>query len=180
MKIEDLEQKLSAPALRALKSEGIEKIEDIKKYTRSEIEELHGIGNNALTILDKALEKISGNYAKEDENEEITRYISEFSDVQKDRLMKIRKLIRKIIPMAEEKMAYGMPTYYFKENIVHFAGFKNHISIFPTSSGIEAFKNKLDDFKKSKGAIQFPNDKEIPYSLIKEIVEFRIAEINSK
>jgi len=180
MKLDDLEEKLAAPALRALKSVGIEKIEDLKKHTRAEIEELHGIGKNALIILDNVLIKINANYANEKENEEVSVYINEFKDDQKERLMKVRKVIRKTIPMAKEKMAYGMPTYYYKENVVHFAGFQNHIAIFPTPSGIEAFKSKIEKYKNSKGAVQFPNDKEFPYELIKEIVEYRINEINHK
>jgi len=59
---------------------------------------------------------------------------------------------------------------------VHFAGYKNHIGFYPTPSGIEAFKDELTSYKLSKGTIQFPIDKPIPFDLIRKIVEFRVNE----
>jgi uncharacterized protein YdhG (YjbR/CyaY superfamily) len=63
---------------------------------------------------------------------------------------------------------------------VHFAAHTNHIGFYPTPSGIEAFKNELSSFKTSKGAIQFPLDKPIPFDLVKKIVKFRVRENKSK
>ena len=59
---------------------------------------------------------------------------------------------------------------------MHFAGYKNHIGFYPTPSGIEAFKDELTSYKLSKGTIQFPIDKPIPFDLIRKIVEFRVNE----
>jgi uncharacterized protein YdhG (YjbR/CyaY superfamily) len=59
---------------------------------------------------------------------------------------------------------------------VYFAALKNHIGFYPTPSGIEAFKEELSPYKTSKGAIQFPIDKPVPYDLIEKIVEFRVKE----
>jgi uncharacterized protein YdhG (YjbR/CyaY superfamily) len=41
---------------------------------------------------------------------------------------------------------------------------------------VETFKDRLTDYKTSKGTIQFPLDKPIPIALIKEIVKFRLEE----
>lgn len=49
--------KLSAPAQRALASVGIESIEDVAKFTREEILNLHGVGKNTILPLDEALQK---------------------------------------------------------------------------------------------------------------------------
>jgi len=69
-----------------------------------------------------------------------------------------------------------MPTFYFHGNLVHFAAYKNHIGFYPTSSGIAAFIHELSDYKTSKGAVQFPLNKPLPYDLITKIVKFRVAE----
>jgi uncharacterized protein YdhG (YjbR/CyaY superfamily) len=59
---------------------------------------------------------------------------------------------------------------------VHFAAGKHHIGFHPGTSGVEAFTQKSSDYKHSKGAVQLPNDKPMPYDLIREVVLYRIRE----
>jgi len=91
-------------------------------------------------------------------------------------LEKVRATIRKAAPKAEEIINYGIPTFTLDGNLVHFAGFKNHIGFYPTPSGIEKFKKELSLYKGAKGSVQFPLDKPIPYALIGKIVKFRVKE----
>ncbi len=112
--------------------------------------------------------------------ETIDEYISQFPEDIQITLEKIRKNIHEAVPEASEKISYGMPTFYLNGNLVHFAAFKKHIGFYPTASGIEKFKDKLKDYKTSKGTVQFPFNTEIPYDLIKEIVDFRVGENTSK
>jgi len=96
-------------------------------------------------------------------------------DVQK-MLKDLRKTIKAAAPDATEKISYQIPTFYLKGNLVHFAAFKDHISFFPTSSGITAFKKELSVYKGAKGTVQFPLDKPLPLKLVSRIVKFRVAE----
>jgi uncharacterized protein YdhG (YjbR/CyaY superfamily) len=91
-------------------------------------------------------------------------------------LEKIRATIRKAAPKAEETINYGIPTFTLEGNLVHFAGFKNHIGFYPTPSGIEKFKVELSRYESAKGSVKFPLDKPIPYTLISKIVKFRVKE----
>jgi uncharacterized protein YdhG (YjbR/CyaY superfamily) len=100
-------------------------------------------------------------------------------EIQK-KLSKIRKLIKETVPEAEEKISYRMPMIYLNGVLVYFAAFKNHIGFFPTVSGVKAFKAELKEFKCTKGTIQFPYDKPIPFDLIKRIVVFRAGENSTK
>ncbi|MFQ3543193.1 DUF1801 domain-containing protein [Halobacillus rhizosphaerae] len=79
-----------------------------------------------------------------------------------------------------EKISYKMPTLALKGNLVHFAAYKNHIGFYPTPDGINAFKEKLQQYKTSKGAVQFPIDRPIPYELIGQIVKYRVVENQRK
>lgn len=106
----------------------------------------------------------------------IDQYIADFPENIQDKLEKIREIIHREAPEATEKIAYGMPTFYLKGNLVHFAAFKNHIGFFPAPSGINAFENQLSKYRTGKGTLQFKNDEEIPYDLIKKMVQFRISE----
>jgi uncharacterized protein YdhG (YjbR/CyaY superfamily) len=106
----------------------------------------------------------------------VDEYIRGFpTDVQRI-LNRLREAIRKAAPDAEEKISYRMPTFVLHGNLVHFAAYRNHIGFYPTSSGIEAFKQELSAYKWSKGSVQFPIDKPLPYELVRRIVRFRVAE----
>ncbi len=112
-------------------------------------------------------------------------YISTFPNEIQDILKKLREIIRSAAPGAQETISYQMPTFAMpqpkaRNNLVHFAAFKNHIGFYPTPSGIEAFKTELSQYKFSKGSVQFPLSKSIPYDLVKKIVEFRVKETLSK
>ena len=98
----------------------------------------------------------------------------------REKLKKLRQTITKAAPEAEEVISYQMPAYKFHGMLVYFAVFKNHISFFPTSSGVQFFKDKLTAFEISKGTIKFPLDKPIPLRLVAEIVKFRLQENTDK
>ena len=91
-------------------------------------------------------------------------------------LTKIRATIKKAAPEAEEVISYRMPAYKFHGMLLYFSAFKNHIGFYPMASGIANFKKELSVYKGARGSVQFPLDKPIPYTLIKEIVKFRVKE----
>ncbi|HMP98934.1 MAG TPA: DUF1801 domain-containing protein, partial [Cyclobacteriaceae bacterium] len=61
-------------------------------------------------------------------------------------------------------------------NLVHYAVQKNHLGFYPAPSAILAFQEELRSYKTSKGAVQFPLDKQLPVTLIKKMVKFRVKE----
>ena len=106
----------------------------------------------------------------------IAEYIAGFPDTTQEILQKVRTTIRKSVPDAEETISYGIPTFKLKGNLVHYAGYKNHIGFYPGAAGIETFKDELSEYKLSKGTVQFPIDKPIPFDLISKIVDFRVKQ----
>lgn len=110
----------------------------------------------------------------------VEEYISQFPAEVQQILQEIRSIIKDTVPEAEEKISYGMPTFYLNGNLVHFAAHKKHIGFYPTPTGIEAFKDELSNYKGAKGSVQFPIDKPMPYDLIRKIVEFRVSENKNK
>ena len=108
-------------------------------------------------------------------------YIENFPPEIQEKLNKIRRVIKETVPsQTQEKISYGIPTFYLNGNLVHFAAFKDHISFFPTSSGVAKFKKELSRYKISKGTIQFPLSEDLPIALIKKIVKFRVEEVLEK
>jgi len=107
-------------------------------------------------------------------------YIAAFPKGTQDLLMQLRTTIKKAAPQAEEVLSYQMPAYKFHGILVYFAGHKHHIGFYPTSSGIEAFKQELSVYKGAKGSVQFPLDQPLPLRLISQIVKFRVIENREK
>jgi uncharacterized protein YdhG (YjbR/CyaY superfamily) len=106
----------------------------------------------------------------------IDEYIAGFpANVQKH-LQDIRKAIQKAAPEAKETINYAMPTFKLNGNLVHFAGYKNHIGFYPAPSGITAFATELSNYKNAKGSVQFPLTQAMPIDLISKIVKFRVEE----
>ena len=91
-------------------------------------------------------------------------------------LEKFRQTIHEAAPDAQELISYQMPAFKLNGILVYFAAYKKHIGFYPASSGIEAFKSEIAPYKSSKGAVQFPLNKPIPFELVRKIVTFQVKE----
>jgi uncharacterized protein YdhG (YjbR/CyaY superfamily) len=107
--------------------------------------------------------------------EAVDLYISQFPTATQAQLEALRNIIIGALPKtAEEVISYKMPAYKYKQVLVYFAGYKNHIGFYPTGKPIQVFAEELTKYKTSKGAIQFAIDKKLPATLIKKIVKYRL------
>ncbi len=108
--------------------------------------------------------------------ETIDEYIETFPQDTQEVLRRIRQTIREEVPDAAEAISYQMPAFKLNGSLVWFAALKNHIGFYPTPSGIEAFAREMAPYRSTKGAVQFPLNKPIPYDLIRRVVRFRAKE----
>lgn len=108
----------------------------------------------------------------------IDEYILTCNPAVQPILRELRAFIKEYAPAATEKISYAMPCFYLNGNLVYFAAAKKHIGFYPCASGIEHFTADFDakGLKYSKGAVQFPLDKPLPWELIRRVVEFRVKE----
>lgn len=109
-------------------------------------------------------------------NPEITCYIASCPTQSQELLNNLRRFILEEVPQAEEVISYKMPAYKLHGMLVYFAGYEKHIGFYPTGSGITHFEKDIQSYKFSKGTIQFPLDQELPYDLIRRIIQFRVQE----
>ena len=111
----------------------------------------------------------------------IDEYIAGFPPETQEMLEEIRGIIRSVAPDATETISYAIPTFDLNgKHLVHFAGFKNHVGLYPTPSGMVAFAEQLEQYKSGKGSAQFPLGQPLPKDLIRSIVEFRAGEVAGK
>ena len=94
-------------------------------------------------------------------------------------LKRVRGIIRKALPGAEEVISYQIPAYKLPGGmVVFFAGWKQHYSLYPANERVvEAFKEELAPYKLSKGTVRFPLSEPVPVKLIERIAKFRAKEV---
>lgn len=106
----------------------------------------------------------------------VEEYFSWFPPDIQSKLQQIRDTLRAALPEAKEVISYHMPAFKTSEVLVYYAAAKSHLGYYPTNSGVEEFKKELAEYVTSKGAIQFPYDRELPLDLIAQIAQFRAEE----
>jgi uncharacterized protein YdhG (YjbR/CyaY superfamily) len=110
----------------------------------------------------------------------IDEYIAACPPDSQDYLRQIRKLIRSLVPDAKEKISYQMAAFERNgKNLIHFAGWKQHVSLYPVPAGSEAFERQIAKYAGGKGTLKFPLDEPLPIKLIERVVKLHL-EANKK
>lgn len=104
--------------------------------------------------------------------ETIEEYIAAQPEKAQQYLREIRDAVRAVLPEAEEKISWSMPTFRKKFNIIQFAAHKNNIGLYAGTEAVVEFGGRLEGYKTSKGTIQLPYDKPLPLELIAEIAKW--------
>jgi uncharacterized protein YdhG (YjbR/CyaY superfamily) len=103
-------------------------------------------------------------------------YIAGFPEHTQKQLKQIRAVIRAAAPDAREKISYKIAGYELNgRNLVHFAGWKKHISLYPIPAGNEAFERQIAKYADGKGTLKFPLDEPLPVKLIERVVKLHVA-----
>lgn len=97
-------------------------------------------------------------------------------------LERVRSIIRKAMPGAEETISYQIPAYKVNGRAaLYFAGWKQHYSLYPSTDRlVAAFKDDLARYEVSKGTIRFPLSEPVPVTLIEAIAKFRAKEAGAR
>jgi uncharacterized protein YdhG (YjbR/CyaY superfamily) len=87
-------------------------------------------------------------------------------------LQRVRRIIRKRLPQAEEGISYQIPTYKLNgQYVVYFAGWKRHWSLYPVTESVRAaLEKELEPYELSKGTVRFPLAEPVPTRLVERIV----------
>jgi len=110
----------------------------------------------------------------------IDDYIAAFSAEVQAKLMIIRREVKALAPQAVEKISYGIPTFWMRKNIFHYAAFKTHIGLYPGAAAMKAFAAELEGYKTSKGTIQVPLSQDPPLALIRELVLYNLEHLAAR
>lgn len=109
---------------------------------------------------------------------DVAGYISGFPRGVQSVLRRVRSIIRKAVPGADEVISYQIPTYKLHGRpVLYFAAWKEHYSLYPSTTRlVAAFKDQLAPYERSKGTLRFPLSEPVPVKLIEGIAKFRAKE----
>ncbi len=108
----------------------------------------------------------------------VARYIASQPKGTRSVLTRVRRIIRRAIPGAEEAISYKIPTYKVHGRaVLYFAGWKAHYSLYPVSADlVAALGVPPGKYEITKGTIRFPLDQPVPATLIARIAKRRASE----
>ncbi len=108
---------------------------------------------------------------------DVDAYLAKVPPEQRAALQRLRDLVRAAAPDAEEVISYRMPAFRYRGNLVYYAAFADHCSLFIGSVVTQRkFAAELKPFAAGKGTVRFTPDHPLPADLVRRIVRARVAE----
>lgn len=102
----------------------------------------------------------------------VDAYLKGFSGEVRRALDSVRATIQEALPDAEETISYGIPVYKINGTYaIYFAGFKNHVSVYPIPPGSESFLKKIQPYQHGKGTLRFSLSEPLPLPLIATVAK---------
>lgn len=93
-------------------------------------------------------------------------------------LEKVRQLIQKEVPEATEAISYQIPVFKLKgRNLIHFAVWKSHFSVYPIPKGDKNFQKLILPYIAGKGTLKFSLEKPLPEQVIKHVVKLHVKRL---
>jgi uncharacterized protein YdhG (YjbR/CyaY superfamily) len=117
--------------------------------------------------------------AKATRGKTVDDYLAAAPKDKQSTLTKLRQTIRAAAPKATESISYGIVGYKLERKpVIYFGYWKAHYSLYGMGNRVtKAHATELKDYLLSKGTIQFPAEKPLPYRLVTKMVKARVAEI---
>lgn len=101
---------------------------------------------------------------------DVELYIARFSPETQKRLASIRAIAMNAFPDASEKLYYGNPTIFVKEEgVLFYAAYKDYISICVGYDWVDFLKSQYPQFGYTRATIQFPHKDPLPEDMVQVI-----------
>src|SRR5437762_9951566 len=110
---------------------------------------------------------------------DIDDYLAQVDEPKRSTLAVVRQSILRIIPEAEQCIAYGSPAFRMYGKVVAgFAAFKNHLAYLPHSGSVFAeLPEELSGYVATSGSLHFPIDKPLPEPLVRKLIAVRLRQL---
>ena len=101
----------------------------------------------------------------------VDEYVRALTPGQREQFERIRRIVKRLVPDAEETISYRIPTFKHRgKYLIYFAAFKNHMSVYPTVGAVAPTKGR-------KGTFRFTEGDPVPEDVVVKIVSHRLGQI---
>jgi uncharacterized protein YdhG (YjbR/CyaY superfamily) len=109
----------------------------------------------------------------------VDEYVAAAPKDKQATLRRLRRTIKAAAPKASESLSYGIVGYKLgRKAVAYFGCWKAHYALYGLGDRVtRAHAAELKPYLQTKGTIQLPADKPLPYLLITRLVKARVAEI---
>ena len=107
----------------------------------------------------------------------VTEYLGRLETPERRALEALRRAIRAAAPDAEERISYGIPSFYAGGRmLVAYGAASRHCAFYPGALPVRMLRNELAAYDTSKGTVRFAPEEPLPAPLVRRIVRARLAE----
>lgn len=108
----------------------------------------------------------------------VDQYLATVSGESRAALDALRKMLRGLLPKAEECISYGLPAFRLDGQVVAgFAATAKGCSYYPFSgSTLATLADEVEGYSVTSGALHFTPAKPLPLALVRKLLKTRIAE----
>ncbi len=97
----------------------------------------------------------------------VAEYFAAVPDPVRATLERVREVILRALPEAEERLRYGMPAVMLDErHALHYAAWKKHIGLYPIPRLPDPLESEVSPFRTHKDSVRFPHNEPVPFDLI--------------
>ncbi|RYU10182.1 iron chaperone [Nocardioides iriomotensis] len=106
-----------------------------------------------------------------DEPTTVDAYVAGVTDDQRPALAALRSLVLELLPGAEERISYRMPTVTLEGRpVLHYAAWTKHLSLYPVPRGDDDFEAVVAPYRAAKDAVHLRYDRPLPTDVVTRIV----------
>jgi len=111
----------------------------------------------------------------------IADYIQAAPKAGQPYLRRLYAILKAAAPEAEEAIKWNMPFFIEPRFLFAFSAHKAHLGFNPLLSGLESFRDKLEDYEITKmGILKIPYDQALPEDLIRKIAANRVKQLRER
>jgi uncharacterized protein YdhG (YjbR/CyaY superfamily) len=112
----------------------------------------------------------------------IDEYLAGVNGKRRETLDELRSTMRAALPEAEECISYRIPAFRLNGQVIGgFAATSTGCSYYPFSgSTLETLADEIAGYSRTKSALHFGPDRPLPKTLVRKLINARLAEIEAR